>query len=247
MRIGELPKKTCENKKAEIVLKSINFLIEKISFLREEIKRDYIDFQKEIIVYAKKRLSEKYAEIPKKKDYATEHREIIHFLYAESDHKLFFNIDTFMIDCRRAVEFSIRLLVILEDKSLPNKFGVENMLCAIENISEKSADFYRHVVSEFPEYSNFILSEKKWIDTLNNQRTNMIHFKIFNKTDEIQVRFIWDCNRKMSQKPTEEIDELTIFGRPILEIINYNLDKTKLFVEKTMSLREDLIKDSERI
>lgn len=238
MRLSDKLGHHYEDSEADEIFKSLKFIYTKLNFLREQIKKEYVNFNQEILDFARKELSKR--SILKSKKYGDEHEEIIKILSAESDHELFFYFETFIIDCKRMIIFSLKLLAKLDNVKIKDD-SIEKLIRNLEKPNENSPYFCKHLLSKREEFADYILSEKKWLDGLNAKRTHMIHNKVFNKTDSVEISFKWGHNKNMRHRPEEEVSELTIFGRPILSVVDYNFDKCLEFVGNVLLLNKDLL------
>ena len=90
--------------------KDLLFLRSKLEYLKRRINDDYNKFFKELVDNTLTEYKKQLQEVGK--DNNSEISLTVAFNSASGNHDLFYNLDTFIIDIRRCVEFSLRLTLI---------------------------------------------------------------------------------------------------------------------------------------
>lgn len=233
----------CENPDLNKIFRDIKFLRIKLTYLKSKIDESHQKFAKYIGDMVRKDISERARKIPAiTKDNSTEIKLTTTFFGAEGENELFYYLDTFFIDLKRCVEFTLRFLAKAEGIDLDD-FSLENLLKHVKDDCKENRSKFENLLREkYPDYVKDLLSYEKWLNSLNYLRTQSIHYQIFNKTDGFKVDAEWNSIQKMEDEPTITLPTLTMFNKPIPEFTSEDLKKLDLFVNKTLSVKKGIIK-----
>lgn len=223
----------------------ILFLKRKINNLKSKIEESHDKFVEYCVEYSKKNIKSKLKSI--KKDNSMELKLTEAFISSEADNDLFFQLDTFFIDVKRLVEFTFRFIAKCEGlKQI--RFSLENLLNQLpQNTRDNRSKLSKILIEKYPEYTSFILSKKKWFNSLNYKRTQLIHYEIFNKTDGFKIEFFWNSVMSLEDEPQIKSPIFSMFKKPIKELVKEDLSNLDEFLNKSLELRKDLIKKIEVI
>ncbi len=229
----------CEDANTNKLLGDIVFLYRKLQNLKLKIEAKYEDFVKHLVHDFKEDMKKGVKNI--KKDGGMEVKLEQVFESSKADNELFFYLDTFFIDLKRIIEFSFRLIARFDGVKEMKNFSLDRLMLFLSG-QKSPSEFASVLMRKYPSYVEFILSNKKWINSLNYKRTRSIHYEIFNKTGGFKIEYFWNSVMTLEDEPIITFPTIPMFNRPILELVNENTDNLRQFINKTLSLRQDLIK-----
>jgi len=236
----------CDDPETDKLLRDIIFLYRKIKYLEAKIGEEYYDFRKGILEKLELENKQKVKSI--KKDSTQEVTLKVTFLSSRADKELFFYLDTFFIDLRRIIEFSFRLIARFEGFGELSDFRLETLISHLsQDTKNLASNFSKLLMAKYPSYVEFIMLNKKWIETLNDIRTKSIHYKILNETGGFEIEYFWNSIKSLDKEPEIRFPDIPMFNRPIPGLIKENIANLKEFLNQTLTLRQDLIKRREII
>jgi len=218
-------------------LESISFIWLKLRHLERRVKQEQEKLKKEILVSASDFIKKKKEELKGKKTSSNEIKITLTYKNVTGDIPFFFYLDSFLIDSKRAIEFSLKLLAIAEKIKINNKFSLDKILNQLE---APKSNFTKMVFRKYKNYYRFLISNRPWLRDLNKRRTGSMHENVAKKSGAISVDFVWSSVKSLDDDPEITFPNIVMFKKPVHLFIKEELDKIAIFLGSTLDLRKDL-------
>ncbi|MCH7568051.1 MAG: hypothetical protein IIA87_01385 [Nanoarchaeota archaeon] len=235
------PYKHCKDPELDKLLKDTVFLLRKLKFTGEKIGEEHKKWKKELENHAMKASKglRKNAEAYKTNSNEIELKTV--FESAKAHNPLFFYLDTFFIDLKRAVEFSLKFLAKTENISM-EKFSLGKTIYQLEEgYTNQKSSFVLMTEKKYPKYFEYLKANKSWLLDIRKKSTNASHKSIYYEVRGFEITFKWNSVESIKDRPQITSGGLKISGEEIISLINKDLAKIAEFYDQTVNLRKDLI------
>jgi len=235
----------CEDPDIDKLLREIIFLYRKLKNFKSKIEKNYENFVKSTIDNFKEDARKKVRQVKKESSNEVKVQHI--FISSQADNNLFFYLDTFIIDLKRIIEFSFRLIARFEGLG-EIKFSLENLMNHLsEKTENQSSNLAKVLLKKYPPYVKFILANEDWLKSLNDRRMRSIHYEVFNKSGEFTIEYLWTSTMNIEDEPLITFPKIPFFNKPIPEFVKEEMESIKQFLSKILYLGKDKIKEVEII
>jgi hypothetical protein len=235
-----------EDPATDKLAREIIFLYRKLKNFESKIEKSYEDFIKSIINRFEGEARKQIKDV--KKDYSDELKVKHTFLSSQADNDLFFYLDSFLIDLKRIVEFTFKLIAKFEGLKEIKNFSLEKLIGWISGeIGDTPSNLSKILEKKYEPYVEFILSKKRWLKSLNYRRTQTMHYEIFNKSGSFKIEYVWNSVMKKEDKPIINFPDMPFFYKPILQFTKEEMKNLREFLGVSLGLRKDLMKKTKLI
>lgn len=234
-------------------LKDINYLYNKLHYLKERTFEEYDQFLKEIQDNKGLELvRDKLKESNIKKTQNEEIKATSSYIIKNGTPKFLYSVDSFILDYKRIVEYSLRLSIIcyqhhIEKKELTeivdkygrekHKFSLENFLSNFTKKTQES-NFSKYIEREQAWFKEYIINNHQFLQIFNDQRTYLEHYKILGlfKINTFKIEYHWNSVLTFDDPPKIIIEQLKIFDKEIQKFITEYIANLELFIKMITKL-----------
>lgn len=229
-------------------LKDINYLYNKLYYLKERTFEEYDQFLKEI--QEDKGLELIRESLKKSNVKKTQNEEIkatSSYIITTGNPKFLYLVDSFILDYKRIIEYSLRLSIIcylhyiekMKLTEITNKYGREKHKFKLENFlnnflqETQESNFSKYITQEQPWFKEYIITNQQFLQTFNSQRTDLEHYKILNlfKINTFKIEYHWNSVLTFDDPPKITIEQLKIFDKEIQNFITEYIGNLELFIK----------------
>ncbi|MDD3976450.1 MAG: hypothetical protein PHN22_04780 [Candidatus ainarchaeum sp.] len=229
-------------------LKDINFLYNKLYYLKERTFEEYNQFLEEIqkdkgLEFIRENLKKSNV----KKTQNEEIKATSSYIITTGNPKFLYLVDSFILDYKRIIEYSLRLSIVcykhyIKKKGIieiTDKYGREKCDFSLDNLlksfsqSAFESDFSKYITREQPWFKEYIITSQQFLQTFNSQRTDLEHYKILNlfKINTFKIEYHWNSVLTFDDPPKITIEQLKIFDKEIQKFITEYIENLELFIK----------------
>ncbi len=219
----------------------IAFLVLKVDHLKKKINEGYASYIQYINEEQMKDLKSKGTLNNIKKSNCDEIILQSSFSKASGNCPLFYDLDTFLIDIRRIVEFALKFTKL--NMGFGEKdFKVDVFLNQLEeSYKQQKSNFVLRLEQEHKWFVEFINHNREWLQKISAFRTESIHYSVLNEVGPFNIEFKWNTMQSLEETPQQTNPTLTYLGTPMLDFVKGHFSKISFFVEQIFRLNLEII------
>lgn len=215
-------------------LRGIKHLRSKLDYSKELILGAYIDLKILIENHARRKMDLQHKIELAHKDKNEEHTAIYRYKEFVAEDPVFFNLETFLMDLKRCIEFAIKFMA--EKKKFKVKdFSLSKLISVLFQEKIEGNNILKFLESNNIRYLNYLRSIAEWLKSMNEKRNMIIHVEVLNRTSTFDVNLKWEVGRSFIDRPKIIVPEIPIDGESILSFVDNQIKKLDGFLKETLS------------
>lgn len=157
---------------------------------------------------------------------------------------LFYNLDSFINDLKRCVEFGLREI---KHARFPrhrgdDQFSVGSFLDKFEDdYNSEKGEFFEYLENHHPEFIQYIEDNLDWLKTVRYHRTDLAHKEIDFRTAKLKFEKTWKQGSSYDDTEEEMVpEELLVHGEPVEEYVEGMRENIDDFVGESQKMVNSL-------